>query len=188
MTERVLFVDDDPLVLRAAARILASEPFETLTAGSAEEALDVLDRVHVQVVVSDENMPGMRGTALLAEVSRRHPRTVRVLMTGAPTVETAVRAINDGEVYRFVTKPVERSELLVTVRDALALHGLLSASWQLLRQARAQRDTLLRLEQQHPGIGAVELDSDGAVVLDESAFDARSLTDQIRRELDKLGD
>jgi DNA-binding NtrC family response regulator len=73
----------------------------------------------VDVIVSDERMPGMSGSDLLAWVAENCPEVVRIVLTGHPTAETAIRAINEGTVYRFFTKPCRPAELAVAIRRAL---------------------------------------------------------------------
>ncbi|MCR4438165.1 MAG: response regulator [bacterium] len=119
MGHRVLFVDDEPHVLAALRRSLRKEPYELLCATSAAEALRLIATVPVDVVVSDEQMPGMSGSELLAEVRRRHPDTVRMMLSGKATLEGAIRAINDGAIYRFFIKPCDEVDLATTIRHAL---------------------------------------------------------------------
>ncbi len=119
MAHKVLFVDDEPHVLAALRRTLRNEPYQVLCASSAAEALALMAETPVDVVVSDEQMPGMSGSELLAEVRRRYPDTVRMMLSGKATLEGAIRAINDGEIYRFFTKPCNELDLATTIRHAL---------------------------------------------------------------------
>jgi DNA-binding NtrC family response regulator len=118
---RVLFVDDDPSVTDAMRRSLRDEPYQVATAGSGDEALAVLRKGPVDVIVSDEMMPGMSGSDLLALVRRDYPGTARMILTGQATLDAAIRAINEGEVYRFFTKPARTIDLALAIRQALAL-------------------------------------------------------------------
>ncbi|HET6164072.1 MAG TPA: response regulator [Planctomycetota bacterium] len=124
MKESVLFVDDDPQLLDALRDSLRREPYEVVTAGSAAEGLAILESRPIDVVVSDERMPGMTGSAFLAEVRRKHARTIRIILTGQASLDGAIRAINDGEIYRFLVKPCAPLQVARTVRDALLLRGL----------------------------------------------------------------
>ncbi|MDZ7337820.1 MAG: response regulator [candidate division KSB1 bacterium] len=119
MPHKVLFVDDEPHVLAALRRALHREPYQVLCASSGTEALRLMAETPVDAVISDEQMPGMSGSELLAEVRRRYPETVRMMLTGNATLSTAIRAINDGEVYRFFTKPCNELDLATTIRHAL---------------------------------------------------------------------
>jgi len=116
----LLFVDDEPNILRALRRVVRREPVRVLTASTPAEALRLLRDEPVRVVVSDQRMPDGRGTDLLAEVRSRHPDVVCLLLTGFTEMGVAVDAINRGEVWRIVTKPWNDDELRVTLRQALA--------------------------------------------------------------------
>lgn len=119
MSHTVLFVDDDNSVLHGLARALRHQPFCLFTARSGEEALEVLKSRHVDVVVADEQMPGMSGCDLLAWAAQHFPACVRIVLTGHATAETAIRAINEGVVYRFFTKPCNPVDLAIAIRRAL---------------------------------------------------------------------
>jgi putative nucleotidyltransferase with HDIG domain len=115
----VLFVDDEVNIRRALARLFRTEPYRVLQAGSAEEALRILESESVQVVVSDQRMPGMHGATLLSRVRERWPETIRIMLTGYTEIDVAVEAINQGEVYRLITKPWNDEELRATIRTAI---------------------------------------------------------------------
>src|SRR5262245_59518935 len=115
----VLLVDDEPHVTAALASALRREPVRVVTASSAAEALERLAHDGVDVVVSDERMPGMGGTDLLAEVRRRWPDTLRMLLTGATTLDLVIRAVNEGQITHFFSKPCHPAELAQVVRHAL---------------------------------------------------------------------
>ncbi|MGB9689399.1 response regulator [Thermogutta sp.] len=121
-TERdtlVLIVDDDVNVLRGLTRALRHQPFQLLTARSAEDAQEILKRWLVDVVICDQNMPGTRGTELLAWIAEHSPRTARIILTGQPDLKTAIEAINRGQVFRFLTKPCSDWDLVMAIHDAL---------------------------------------------------------------------
>ena len=115
----VLLVDDEPNVLHGLTRALRQQPFTTCTARSAEEAMDVLKAHSVDLVVSDENMPGICGTRFLSWVADNFPEVTRIILTGQPTVPSALRAINEGRVYRYFTKPCDTVELALAIRYGL---------------------------------------------------------------------
>ena len=119
MQHAVLVVDDEPDVRDMLTQALSREPYEVLCADSAEEALDIIAREPVDVVLSDEKMPGMSGTEFLAIVRRQYPDTIRMILTGHASLESAIHAINEGEIYRFFTKPCNMVDLMVTIRQAL---------------------------------------------------------------------
>lgn len=116
---RILLVDDEPSVLKALTRSVSPESFEIFTASSADEALEVLGEEDIDVIVSDERMPDMSGKDFLALVAQRYPETVRLMMTGYPTQENAIHAINEGQIFRYMTKPWNDIELELALREAL---------------------------------------------------------------------
>ncbi|GAC1588281.1 MAG: hypothetical protein NVS3B20_16220 [Polyangiales bacterium] len=118
---KVLYVDDQPgnlVVFKASLK----KYIDVRTAGSGEEGLRILSEEEFPVVLSDQKMDGMTGTEFLAEVRRRHPDSVRMLLTAFTNFEDAVAAINDGQVARFISKPWERQDLLGTLTSASELY------------------------------------------------------------------
>ena len=115
----VLFVDDEINILKALQRLLRNESLNVLTASRASEALEILDKAPVEVVVSDQRMPEMSGVDLFSAVRKQHPDVVRIMLTGYTEINTAVEAINRGEIYRLITKPWNDDELRSTIHQAL---------------------------------------------------------------------
>ena len=138
MSHTVLLVDDEPNVLEGLSRALHKESYEILTANSAEQAAEILDRHAVDLIVSDEEMPGMSGTEFLGRVAQQYPDTVRLVLTGHPTLPAALRAINEGKVYQFFTKPCNEIDLAITIRRALEQKDLLAKSRDLLEVTKRQ--------------------------------------------------
>jgi two-component system probable response regulator PhcQ len=168
ITATILLVDDEPNVTEALKRALRREPYEILTAISGAAALELLERRAVDVVISDEQMPGMSGSVFLSAVRKQYPHTIRMILSGQASLEAAVRAINEGEVYRFFLKPCNPTDLAFTVQQALAHKRLEEQSRRLLRKYQRQAATLARLEHNSPGILHLDTDEEGAVVVDES--------------------
>ncbi len=176
----VLFVDDEPKILTGLRVALRKFPFRILTANSAAEALAALAEQHVDVVVSDEQMPLMSGSQLLSVVRKQHPETIRIILTGQASLEAAVRAINEGEVYRFLAKPCNPMDLANTILGGLQLRDLARQSSRLLSRTRQQQAVLRKLESQHPGISEVKVDAGGAIQLE--AGDLQSLIRELEQE------
>ncbi|AOE83126.1 HD domain-containing phosphohydrolase [Pseudomonas sp. TCU-HL1] len=116
----LLLVDDEPNILRSLSRVLRDEPYRLLTAQDATSALSTLEGASIDLVLSDVRMPGMDGAALLAEVHRRWPECLRLMLTGFADQATTIRAINQGQVYRYISKPWNDNELRAILRQALA--------------------------------------------------------------------
>ncbi len=119
MTHRVLFVDDEPDLTESIRCALRKKPYEILTANSVREALNILGSTEVDVVVSDEGMPEMRGSEFLSIVRRDYPHTVRIILTGQASLDAAVDAINQAEIYRFLLKPCPPEALALCVEQAI---------------------------------------------------------------------
>jgi len=143
---RVLLVDDEVAVLDSLRRLLRRD-FDVSTAAGGAEALELLASETFAVVVSDMRMPLMDGAALLATIRERSPDTVRMLLTGQADTQSAISAINDGQIFRFLTKPCAADVLHKALEDAVALHRLVVAERELLEQTlggalQALTDTL----------------------------------------------
>lgn len=184
---RILLVDDEPAVLEGLQESLRREPYAVEAATSASAALEVLAMSSVDVVVSDERMPGMQGSEFLGVVCKKYPNVMRVMLTGQASLEAAVRAINEGQVFRILLKPCAPGELKSVLRAAIEAKKLREESAKLLREAKRRGRMLQDLERTHPGIGAVERASDGTIDLDEgdAIVDMAELLQEIERELGK---
>ena len=188
---KILFVDDEPNITETLKRSLRKEPYDIFTADSAVTALQILATNPIDVVVSDERMPGMSGSVFLGQVRRTYPETVRIILSGQADLEDVVRAINEGEIYRFCMKPINAADLGVTIHHALLQKRLLEQSRWLLREYQKKsaivdrQATLLdELERSQPGITRLDTDADGAIVVDENDdSDVESLLRDIEQEM-----
>lgn len=116
----ILFVDDESSVLKSLERYLIREPYRKLFAGSGDEALEIMQKEPVSLVVSDIRMPGMNGLELLKIIRDKYPEVVRMVLSGTSESNLVIEAINNGEVYRYLTKPLgEGSELRAVLAQAL---------------------------------------------------------------------
>ncbi|MDA8169563.1 MAG: ATPase, T2SS/T4P/T4SS family [Nitrospiraceae bacterium] len=135
----VLFVDDEDNVLNALKRIFFEENYNILTAGSGEEALRIMEKNTVHLVVSDHRMPGMQGSELLAEIKGRWPETIRIMLTGYADIQAIMGAVNEGAVYKFITKPWNDDDLRLTVSIALQQYALIQENKSLKELAKQQQ-------------------------------------------------
>ena len=134
MAEKILLVDDEPNVLDGYRRTLGRE-FALETAVGGQEALGLLgEKGPYAVVVSDMRMPGMDGVQLLSRVKTLSPDTIRVMLTGHADMETAINAINEGSIFRFLNKPSTKEMMGKTLTAALVQYRLVTAEKQLLEQ------------------------------------------------------
>lgn len=136
----LLAVDDEPNILAALRRLFRGTGWHVLTAGNVDEALALLATEPVNAVLSDMRMPGMDGVQLLERVSQGWPRTARLLLTGQADVDSTIAAINLGRVHRYIAKPWNDNELLLTLRQVAGN-----------QQLEADKQALERLTQQQNG-------------------------------------
>lgn len=135
---RILVVDDEVKICNALRFCLRTEGYRLRFAYSAKEALELLKSEPTDLIVSDHLMPGMTGMNLLKLVRDRHPDCTRVLLTGHADMEIAIQAINQGEIYRFLTKPWDNDELKTTLRLALEKREVECENRRILTEFRHQ--------------------------------------------------
>lgn len=117
---RLLLVDDEENILRSLQRIMRHEPYEIEVASSGEAALAQFRQQTFDLVISDARMPGMDGPTLLAEIQKKWPLCIRILLTGHADITATIKAINEGQIYRYIGKPWDDEELKLIIRQALA--------------------------------------------------------------------
>jgi len=139
----VLVVDDEPYILPTLVALLSPE-FRVLTAGSADAAEALFATHAIDLILTDQRMPGRTGVELLQWVRQHSPRTVRLLMTGYAELDDAIDAINRAHIYHYLMKPWRTEELLLTLRNAAERFVLEQSRDQLMGELR---DLNLDLEQ-----------------------------------------
>jgi putative two-component system response regulator len=118
MKYKLLIVDDEPANLRMLERLFREE-YETITAESGTEALEMLSHFDVALIISDQRMPGMSGIEFLKNAAKVRPQTVRIVLTGYTDVNDLVEAINSGVIYKYITKPWINTDLIQTIQRAI---------------------------------------------------------------------
>lgn len=118
-TARILLVDDEPHVTANIRTALRKQPWEIREANSGQMGLELAGEHRFDVIVSDEQMPGMSGAEFLSRVAEQSPETIRIILSGQGSLDTAIRAINEAGIYRFLTKPCESEELLACLTGAV---------------------------------------------------------------------
>jgi two-component system probable response regulator PhcQ len=171
-TRRILIVDDEENILKALQRSLRREGYQLFFANGPRQGLEMLQTQPVDLVMSDHMMPEMTGLDLLKIVRDRHPDAMRLMLTGHADMQTAIDAINHGEIYRFLTKPWDDVELKVTLHLAFEQLDLQRENRRLMAMVRRQQHLLSVMEQEHPGIGALVRDERGAILIDEPVLSA----------------
>ena len=141
----ILFVDDEQNVLKSMQRIFRRENYKLYTAQSGSEALKIMAKESIQVVISDHRMPQMNGTELLRKIKADYPKTIRIMLTGHAEVDAVMGAVNEGAVYKFITKPWNDDDLRLTVGLALEQFDLIKENQTLKEQAETQKADMKRL-------------------------------------------
>jgi len=138
----ILLVDDEPSALSALKRVFRQESYRLLTASSGAEALEILDREEIQLIISDHRMPGMTGAELLTSVRTNWPDTIRIMLTGFADVESIMGAVKEGAVFKFMTKPWQDDDLRITTARALEQYELRKEVRALRTQNQLQEEKL----------------------------------------------
>src|SRR5262245_987934 len=128
----ILIVDDEPDILFSLRGLLRTE-FELLTATSGAEALELLHRNQIHVIMTDQRMPHMTGTELLRRAQGDCPEAIRIVFTGYADIKSVVDAINHGQIYRYLTKPWDPDELVAVLHDACAQYDRITEQKSFLR-------------------------------------------------------
>ena len=131
----ILLVDDEPEILFSLRGLLRKE-FELHTANSGAEALEVLHKQAVHVIMTDQRMPEMTGVELLRRARGECPEAIRIVFTGYADIKAVIDAINQGQIYRYLTKPWDPDELLAVLRQACDHYERLAQRRRLLLDLR----------------------------------------------------
>lgn len=143
--EDILLVDDDINILSSLKRLLLREGYNIFTANNGIEGLELLQKQNINLIISDMKMPEMNGEEFLAEVAKKWPETIRILLTGFSDLTSTINAINKGHIYQYVSKPWEDSELTISIANALHQQHLESERKRLLELTHKQNMELAAL-------------------------------------------
>jgi response regulator RpfG family c-di-GMP phosphodiesterase len=175
----ILIVDDEEIVLVALRDTLLREGYRVVPSPHAIHALSVLQEEKFSVVITDQQMPMVSGLEFLAQVREIQPDATRILITAVLSLSTVIDAINKGEIYRFIVKPWLREELLVTVKNAVQRHELISNNARLQAETQAMNAQLTDLNR--------ALEAQVARVAEQNAqlqAFARAQEENLRRSVD----
>ncbi len=131
----ILLVDDEPEILFSLRGLLRRE-FDLYTAESGAQALEILHQHPVDVIMTDQRMPQMTGVELLRRARGECPAALRIIFTGYADIKAVIDAINQGQIYRYLTKPWDPDELVTMLHEACADHDRMTARSDLLRELR----------------------------------------------------
>lgn len=175
---KIQLVDDEPQILKALQRVLHPYGWDVHSFTDAEAALRALGEHQYAVILSDYQMPRLDGITYLQFAKQYQPRAMRMVLSAHGDRQAMMQAINRAEIYRFLSKPWEDYEIVSTMHAAIDLYQLRDENQRLLEQVKRQasqlerqREELLRLEAEHPGITQVQRDDDGAILLDLDGVD-----------------
>jgi diguanylate cyclase (GGDEF)-like protein/PAS domain S-box-containing protein len=144
----ILLVDDEPNIVSALKRLFRKDGHQILTANSGAEGLDILSKQRVDLIISDQRMPGMTGVEFLRAAKVNYPDTIRIVLSGYTELQSVTDAINEGAVYRFLTKPWDDEQLRAQVQKAFELTGLHEENRKLDIKIRAVNQELVAANRQ----------------------------------------
>ncbi|MCW9018284.1 MAG: response regulator, partial [Kangiellaceae bacterium] len=142
---KILLVDDEPAVLKSLKRCFRRENYNILTVDNPLDALGIIAKEPIQLVVSDFKMPKMNGADFLREVKKTHPQIIRIMLTGHADTSAVMTAIKEGAVYKFILKPWNDDDLRVTVALALEQYELQVKNQALEEENKKHQKDLSRL-------------------------------------------
>lgn len=170
---KIQLVDDEQNILNALKRLLRPHGWEIHTYDKVEEALGALREHNYAVIISDYQMPMADGVTYLQFAKQRQPDAMRLVLSAYGDRNSMIKAINQAEVYRYLSKPWDDYEVVAAIKAAIDVYELKSENQRLLSEINSQRQMieireqeLLRLEKDNPGITRVQRDADGSVLID----------------------
>ena len=145
-------VDDEPNIVASLKRLFRRDGYQILSANSGAEGLDVLSRHRVDIIISDQRMPGMTGVEFLRAAKVNYPDTMRIVLSGYTELQSVTDAINEGAVYRFLTKPWEDGQLREQIQKALEHKELHDENQKLDIKIRTINQELVAANRQLEGL------------------------------------
>jgi PAS domain S-box-containing protein len=175
----ILFVDDESDILNSLNRFLRREPFQKLFAESGASALELLKVNKVDIIVSDLRMPGMNGLELINEVKQQSPETVRMILSGSQDIDNIISAINTGEVFRFIPKPVDPESFKAILKDAIDYHCLKIEREEFFNEISLKNQQLTDANQSLQKLAAdLKRSSEQFMSMNDAAHDAVFMLDE----------
>lgn len=149
---QILLVDDEHNILSSLSRLLEEENYSVMTASSGAEGLRLLEENKIDLIISDMRMPQMDGASFLKQAAEKWPESIRILLTGFADMKSTIAAVNEGQIFQYITKPWNDEDLLRRVRSALELKQLKDYNLHLERIQAQQNARLLELTEQQETI------------------------------------
>jgi len=174
---KIMLVDDEENILNSLKRTLnRCKDWEVEIFSSGAEALKTAQVSSFDLFISDFRMPQMNGVEFLSEAKNLQPNAVRIILSGYTDLEALMGAINEAEIFRFLNKPWDDNELILTIQQALKYKDMLTENLYLANQVREQQEQLsekdkilAKLEEESPGITKVKWSDDGAIDISDDS-------------------
>jgi len=138
----VLFIDDEQSILRSITGLFINAPFQVSVTSDPDEALNIIEKENIKVVFSDHRMPKITGVELLKKIKEKHPDIVRILFTGYADIQAVEDAINEAQVYHFVNKPWDPTDLKITASNAVSHYDLTTENKKLINNLKEKNKEL----------------------------------------------
>ncbi len=170
MSEKILLiVDDDPNILKALKRLLRKEEYTLLMAESGQQALSILSENAVNVIISDHRMPVMTGVEFLSKVKQSYPDIIRIVLSGYSDIGTITQAINEGNIYKFISKPWDDEQIKTTIQEAFIQNELRMENSRLTEELMSANTQLIQKNAETSGFleQVVNQNSDGIIIIDQ---------------------
>lgn len=167
MQYKVLFINEDQKVTESYEQAFLNQPFETNGAASAEEALKILEQGEIGAAVFDANMGNVGGTQFITTVHKTRPDVMGILLTEQSGLQSAEQALADGEIFRFLIKPCNMSDMAATIRQAFYQRDLISENRRLLQISKEQFKIIKQLGQDTKGIFDLQKSQSGSIILND---------------------
>lgn len=183
--DAVLFVDDDVNVTQGLIRQLRHEPYRLLHASSGHGALEILAHEKIDLIITDEQMPLMTGAELVSRVRKKYPNIICMILSGQTDFQAAIKAINEGEIYRFLRKPCNALDMATDIRLALEQKDLIIHARQLLDCYRKNVAFINKLKAESPDLFELHRDDAGRIILETENGNPKETLTEIKTELDE---
>jgi diguanylate cyclase (GGDEF)-like protein len=173
----LLLVDDEENILSSLRRLLRGEGYQIVSATSAAEGLRKLAETRVDVIVSDQRMPGMTGVEFLRRTKELYPGTVRMVLSGFTDLQSVIDAVNEGAIYKFLTKPWDDDLIRGHIAEAFRQKEMADENRRLAREVENANASLAILNEQLQN--SLSTQSDQSHILERSADSAREILDSV---------
>jgi PAS domain S-box-containing protein/diguanylate cyclase (GGDEF)-like protein len=173
----LLLVDDEENILSSLKRLFRRDGYQIVCARSAAEGLQRLAEARVDVILSDQRMPGMTGVEFLRRAKELYPHTVRLVLSGFTDLQSIIDAVNEGAIYKFLTKPWDDERIRAHVAEAFSQKEVFDENRRLAREVEGANVSLARLNERLQE--TLTQQSDRAQVLERSADSAREILDSV---------